>query len=334
MPEGYAFSDYRFSENKYINRTMIIRNVTYITTEWLDRNSTVDHPNWGSNAHLGVVVPYQQYPGFMTLAVFSCTVDSRWAQGNIIGRGLPVTDNMVQFGAIKHKRKPSAGSGLDSSPSAFLPVQGPYWRTVSMEKEWLDTLTPIIDHGRPGWSTLAASFTYAGMDNHTGLVEGAYDTLGSTIETEIATTVVDGMSRMGLSPYSTKFRTVSDRVWMLNLPVYAEDKNQKLVNLLRGRDMPLDRPQNTNVTTLHWDVSITGYAYQGRSTPAYLALAVLFAYTLMALTHTFFLIFKRKSSACWDSLEELVVLCKNSRPEPNGGLKNTCGGELAKTLDH
>jgi hypothetical protein len=139
---------------------------------------------------------------------------------------------------------------------------------------------------------------------------------------------------MGLSPYSTKFRTVSDRVWMLNLPVYAEDKNQKLVNLLRGRDMPLDRPQNTNVTTLHWDVSITGYAYQGRSTPAYLALAVLFAYTLMALTHTFFLIFKRKSSACWDSLEELVVLCKNSRPEPNGGLKNTCGGELAKTLDH
>lgn len=263
-----------------------------------------------------------------------CTVDSRWAQGNINGRGLPVTDNMVQFGAIKHKRKPSAGSGLDNSPSAFLPVQGPYWRTVSMEKEWLDTLTPIVDHERPGWSTLAASFTYAGMDNHTGLVEGAYDSLGSTIETEIATTVVDGMSRTGLSPYSTKFRTVSDRVWMLNLPVYAEDKNQKLVNLLRGRDMPLDRPQNANVTTLHWDVSITGYAYQGRSTPAYLALAVLFTYTLMALTHTFLLIFERKSSACWDSLEELVVLCKNSMPEPNGGLKNTCGGELAKPLNH
>jgi hypothetical protein len=327
MPEGYAYSGYRFSDNRYINRTMLIRNVTYITTEWLGSSSDARKPDWGSNAHLGIVIPYRDLTGFTSPAIFSCAIDSRWAHGDVIGRGLPVTDNIVQFGAIKHKRRPTVGSGLDSSTSAFLPVPGPHWRTVSMEKQWLDTLTPIFDYERPGWSTLAASFSYAGMDNHTGLVDGSYDSLGSTIETEIATTVVDGMSRTGLSQNNANFRTVGERWGILHLPMYAEDKNEMLLNLLRGRDMPLDPPQNTNVTKLHWDASITGYAYQGRSTPYYLALTILFTYSLMALIHVFVLVSTQQSSDCWDSLEELVVLCKNSAPEPSGELRNTCGGK-------
>ena len=165
------------------------------------------------------------------------------------------------------------------------------------------------------------------MDNHTGLVDGSYDSLGSTIESEIATTVVDGMSRTGLSQHGANFRTVGDRVKILHLPIYADDKKEMLLNLLHGCDMPLDLPQNTNVTKLHWDTSITGYAYQGRSTPYYVALAVLFMYSLMAPIHTFALISTQQSSACWDSLEELVVLCKNSTPEPDGGLRNTSGGK-------
>ena len=145
------------------------------------------------------------------------------------------------------------------------------------------------------------------------------------------TTIVDGISCTGLAPYSTAFRAVSDRVALLNLPIYAEGKNAMLLNLLRGHDMPLHVLPHADVTALHWDVKITGYAYWGWSVPYYLAMGVLFGYTVLALGHTGVLMYTQRSSSSWDSLEGIVVLCKNSVAEVDGGLGNTCGGESCLT---
>lgn len=53
-------------------------------------------------------------------------------------------------------------------------------------------------------------------------------------------------------------------------------------------------------------------------------MVVLFLYMIVALLHTAWTVSRGKSSACWDSLTEIVVLAQNSKPSEN--LKNTCAG--------
>jgi hypothetical protein len=278
-----------------------------------------------------VRVPYDVFNGTArSAALFSCSVDAKWAMGDNIGSGLTGdTDTMIQSGKVKSTRPPT--TGLASNPlESFLPVEGPNWRTVSISQGWLSTLTPQIDPNLDaGWTTLAKTFTAAGFDNSTGMVSNSWSSLGSTIETTIATVIVDGMSRIGLSNNGGNIYHVMDRY---NWVQYMKDKNgQRYENwnrFLRGQDVVLYpigvSPED--LTKLNWSVTVSGLAYQADSLPYYLALGVLLLHALLAVGHTVYMLYTRRSSDTWQTFEEMLILGQNSRPGFGGKLKNTCGG--------
>jgi hypothetical protein len=305
-----------------------------MSTQWL-RPPTINQESteWASNSYLALVIPFSDYSNevdhYMSPAIMACTVDARWALGEIIGGGLPLPDNMLQHGQIDHQRTPSIGPELDNSPNAFLPTPGPFWRTVTMSADWLDTLTPILSPDKFGWTSLARSFTNAGLDNSTGLVIDNYATVGSTVESELASTVVDGMSRIGLEQNGGNMQHVSDRYGWLDLPWDAKDKEGLLLDLLHGHaTLSLPKGETAeSATRLRWSVTISGYAYRANGVPYYLALAVLFSHSLISFLHVCTLICTRKSSSTWESLEEILVLCYRSKPNLNEKLRNTCAGK-------
>jgi hypothetical protein len=293
----------------------------------------VDYPT----AFAFVKVPYNiQSAMARDAALFACSIDARWAMGSNVGSNL-VGDNdrMLNYGSLKAKRKP--GADLASDPlNSFLPIEGPYWRTVSIDSAWLSTLVPHIPHDSgTKWTTLAQAFTVAGFDNSTGIVSGNWTTLGSTIETTIATVVVDGMSRVGLSTNGGNMHDVMNRYdWIhwINDTAIQGTGGDNLNRLLRNQDVilpPTGVEVTTNTTKLHWSVTIAGLAYGANSLPYYLALSVLLLHTFIASLQMIHMLGTRRSSDAWQSFEEMLVLSQNSRP-PRGvpEWKNTCGGKI------
>jgi hypothetical protein len=296
-----------------------------MSTQWL-RPPTANQgrTEWASNSYLALVIPFVEYSNeasrYVSPAIMACTV---------IGGGLPLPDNMIQHGQIDHQRTPSVGHESDNKPNAFLPTPGPFWRTVVMSADWLNALTPILSPDKFGWTSLAHSFTNAGLDNSTGLVMNNYATVGSTVESELASAVVDGMSRIGLEQNGGNMQHVSDRYKWLDLPWDATEKEGLLLDILCGR-AALNLPKGEtadSATKLRWSVTISGYAYRANGVPYYLALAVLFSHSLIAFLHVCTLIYTRRSSGAWETLEEILVLCHRSKPNLNEKLRNTCAGK-------
>jgi hypothetical protein len=87
----------------------------------------------------------------------------------------------------------------------------------------------------------------------------------------------------------------------------------------------LQKPIDSNITTLTTSIIIGGFSYQASSTADYLSIAVLIGHLVLALGHTAYLLIRRQSSGCWDTIVELLVLAQNSRP-PRSALKNTGAG--------
>jgi hypothetical protein len=334
------------TDPEYYMLNISLPDYDHIMAEWVPiptaafpstKGRFIDYPT----AFAFVKVPYNiQNAMASNAALFACSIDARWAMGSNVGANL-VGDNdrMLNYGSLKAKRKP--GADLASDPlNSFLPIQGPYWRTVTIDSSWLSTLVPHVPHDSgTNWTTLAQAFTVAGFDNSTGIVSSNWTTLGSTIETTIATVLVDGMSRIGLSANGGNMYDVMDRYnWIhwINDTAIQGTKGDNLNRLLRNQDVilpPTGVDVATNITKLEWSVTIAGLAYEANSLPYYLALSVLLLHTSIASLHMIYMLWTRRSSDSWQSLEEMLALSQNSRP-PRGVTewKNTSGGKLQKLL--
>lgn len=170
--------------------------------------------------------------GRRDLHVYLCSIDTRWAAGTHIGSGLPETDNMVVYGALK-TRSPSRNSS-----SSWAPVPGTDWRFAATDRAWLDALLLLMGGGdgngvgvgggrsrsckstrEQGWTTAAAMFAHAGLDNSTGGIDGRFASLYHTIESTVATIMVDdGLSRVGLGANHDNMHHVSPERYRLYAP--------------------------------------------------------------------------------------------------------------------
>lgn len=103
---------------------------------------------------------------------------------------------MVFFGSL-------ASTTVKVNNFIFVPVLGPDWRFAKLDQTWLDALVPLLggvnSTRERGWTTAASMFSYAGLDNSTGLVHGDWVSVLHTLESMIAMLIVDGMSRIGLA---------------------------------------------------------------------------------------------------------------------------------------
>ena len=70
---------------------------------------------------------------------------------------------------------------------------------------------------------------------------------------------------------------------------------------------------------------MSGYAYQADSTAHYLALTVLFAHLVLAISHLIRSVSTRLSLEVWSTIEDLVALSHGLEPGQRA-LKNTSSG--------
>ena len=302
-----------------------------VSTQWV----TVPEATKENHVAAAIAVEFSfnstSNPGRRDLAVFSCSIDARWAQSSNVGSGLPLTDNMVVYGALKSTKEPyDHPSGLTGTTSSFLPVEGPEWRFASMDKGWLEALTPVLAGNRSsGWTTAAAMLAYAGFDNSTGIITG-WPTPQHTLETTIASIIVDGMSRIGLSDNGGNMHHVMpDRYeWMRFSPEKDTNGDSYFDKMLWNETIVLPPKgfDENELTKLHWSATVSGLAYKANSVSTYLALAVLFAHAAIALCHILYMLITRRSSEAWDCIEELLVLAQLSRPSKSDRLQQTSGG--------
>jgi hypothetical protein len=266
-----------------------------------------------------------------TLNLFRCSIDTRWVRGSNLSSGIPVTDNMVIYGALDSTQNPNTNSTADTDPM-WSANSGPNWRYAELDQEWLDVLSPILG-GRnttkaPGWNTVASMLTSAGFDNSTGMVD-SWTGVIHTMESAITTLMVDGMSRAGLAANGGNTQHVSDRYgWLQFLDMRKRDSGSYFDRMLRGETVvnpPPGQPEE-NLTRLRWDVTVSGLSYRADSLAAYLALAVLFTCAVIALCHTASMLITRRSMEAWDCIEELILLSQLSRPSTSAKLANTSGG--------
>ena len=92
-----------------------------------------------------------------------------------------------------------------------------------------------------------------------------------------------------------------------------------------GYGLALEKPFAPNITTVNWYLTIQGFSYRASLSTDYLSVSVLLSHIVLALGHTVWLIYRRQSSACWDTITELVTLAQNSHPA-HAVLKNTSAG--------
>ncbi|KAK8099967.1 hypothetical protein PG999_010341 [Apiospora kogelbergensis] len=293
-----------------------------IATHWVD----VPAPN--AENHLGAAIivetSYQEQYGTRAIQLTPCSLDIRWAMGTNIGSGLPGTDNMVVYGALKALEDSSTSGEISTS---WAPTPGPDWRFAAADRAWLETLLPLVEGTREeGWTTAAAMFAHAGSNSSAGLMEDAFPSL-PYIESTLATLVVDGMSRIGLNENMQRVN-LGRYNGLRTLPQRRTDPGAYFDKLLAGETVVVPPPgvAADAVARLRWDVRVSGLAYGANSTAAYLALAVLLACSAIAVGHGAYVLATRRSSEAWDCVEELVLLSQLSRPSASAALVNTAGG--------
>lgn len=294
-----------------------------IATHW------IDIPPPTTDNHLAAAMLVEVYSdlesGGRFVAPITCSIDARWASAATLARRC---------------QRQITWCSLDPSPQQrekaptwdFRRYQGLTGVSPSWTKHGSMRCFPLLGGANStretGWTTAASMFTSAGFDNSTGLIV-AWDTLCHTLETTIGMLIVDGMSRSGLADNGGNMYHVTDRRdWMNWLPSRASDPGSYFDLLLHGKNVvaPPNTTSGATLTRMHWDVTVSGLAYNANSTAAYLAITVMLACTTIGACNSAHMLISRRSSEAWGSIEEIIVLSQLSRPSASARLANTSGG--------
>lgn len=146
---------------------------------------------------------------------------------------------------------------------------------------------------------------------------GGGEPAGKYVQLIVGSVVVDGLSRFG-SHRASNIDNSGELQWSQQLP-------QTFNTSLLFRNLP----QSSSRFASQWlSVSVVGWAYYASQVSDYLALAVVCAYMALAGAHVFWLLYWKHwiSSGAWDSVTELLVLCKNSPPTVPSRLNNASAG--------
>ncbi|KAH6951456.1 hypothetical protein DER45DRAFT_648343 [Fusarium avenaceum] len=254
----------------------------------------------------------------------ACSVDARWAKGST-----KITENYMSvkydFGADQPRSV--INSEVDFNGFGwgwFVPPNDGTWRRINVSAEWLDALNPEISDEGPLETGSRRQTTIESI-----LQASAHGSLGdqdSTLlrELALAVTVIDGLSRSSsylTANYSSMFEPLLSEPW-------NKSSSKSLVRL-GGPTNTLGAEQETNNAKLKMRMQIHGYAMSVVGWFDYLCIAVLLTHTVIALAHSIWIIWHRRTSDAWENITEMMALGLNSeRPDLTGedGLSNTSAG--------
>ncbi|KAL9591419.1 MAG: hypothetical protein Q9179_007742 [Wetmoreana sp. 5 TL-2023] len=92
----------------------------------------------------------------------------------------------------------------------------------------------------------------------------------------------------------------------------------------KGNVFEVDPSKSQDWVTFRIDSTLQGYGYNTYSVPPRIAIAILTAYCLLVVGHTFYSGITGISANCWDTIAEVTALAVNSTP--TAALRNTCAG--------
>ncbi|KAL9611669.1 MAG: hypothetical protein Q9167_003698 [Letrouitia subvulpina] len=251
----------------------------------------------------------------------TCSIDARWndAQHSMIKSddyGIGNVGNPVY--AVLSGRNMQA-----DLKTMTLPVNDGSWRHVSADQSWLKGAlgyqTPYNTRFQPyfkgvderGYTTTALATFILARSMYTEPKRTSIDFWRGSIppiESVISTAFADVMSRTGSE------REIYKNILQVNS--VSDCQMQAGSEKYKFCPPPLAFEART-LSELHFNGSRTGYAYQASRATDYLSISVLALYVTIVLFHITSSLISRRSFACWDTAEEMLLLAKNSQPTFN-----------------
>ena len=103
--------------------------------------------------------------------------------------------------------------------------------------------------------------------------------------------------------------------WLVqNYTNVLNDDGLSSILLRGGQQVLLPAFPANQFTRLKTKEHFYGYCYNSSSISDYLAIAVIVTHLVVAVSHTIWILCRRETSGCWDTVAELVALGQNSRP--------------------
>ena len=256
--------------------------------------------------------------------VVGCSISAHWVPANIRSDSYSFWQGWypkaIWFGDIY----PQQGGQL------FNGTGNTTLNAIAVDKSWLDALTPPTPMEGPGhleWnpSTIESILSSVRITddlkvNRTHVVDEWHFSDNSNrpglLASVIASIFADGLSRAGVDKLYEAHGDPSR--WTLKPYNKKEDFN----NLILAGDRALNYPTNDDMFSIEFTISGLNYK---NSLAKRLAMAVLLSHMAFALLHTVWTTARGKSSACWDSITEIMTLAQNSRPAFRA-LENTAAG--------
>ncbi|KAK5027811.1 hypothetical protein LTS07_006686 [Exophiala sideris] len=130
----------------------------------------------------------------------ACFVDTHWVNGTNTATGVAYNQmTLMQTATLQQRDADIVGGwqGNNIPYSNTVPTSyTPGWTPVLLGTDWLNNLTPTMEEGLPGRTTLALALDtlVSGAD-----VGAKNASIASSVATLLATQIVDGMSRLGYS---------------------------------------------------------------------------------------------------------------------------------------
>ena len=251
----------------------------------------------------------------------TCSIDARWndAEHSMIKSddyGIGNVGNSVY--AVLGGRNAQA-----DLKTMTLPVNDGSWRHASADQSWLKGAlgypTPFNARYQPyykgadqqGYTTTALATFILARTMYTKPKQTSIDFWRNSIpsmESVISTAFADVMSRTG------SVREITSKIFQVNS---VNDCQMQAGSKLYSFCPPPPASDATTLSELHFNGSRTGYAYQASRATDYMSISVLALYVAIVLFHITCIVISRRSFACWDTVEEMLLLAKNSQPSFN-----------------
>ena len=276
-----------------------------------------------------------------------CSVDGRWntavhslTQSPYYGLGNPGSPVTATI---------SSRNSDQYIVDGVLPVNSSDWTLIDADTEWLEGAlgynTPFHELADPGsakitnaraetqTSALGAFLMTVGtgiVNMTTANVESWSTTILSRIEPVISTAFADAMSRTGYAQqaatidFKTDFAkecmpiTGSTHRHYRLCPGPSKDATGNFTNMMLNGSTNGKQPfhciVSLNLKPDTYFFTQLGYAYKAARPTDFLSIAILLLYILIVVTHIFCLLVTRRSTTCWNTIEELFLLAKSSAP--------------------
>ena len=252
-----------------------------------------------------------------------CSIDGRWAKGKTKITEDPLSVK-YDFGADQPR------SAVDSTVDVeaygwggFRPPNDGTWRRINITAGWLSALNAEIpvngqNNGTRQQRTIE-SILEAASDGPLGDVDA-----NIMRELALAVPVADGLSRSSswhTTNYSSTFEPLVSTPW-------NRESARTLVRIGGPKNTP-DSGNSAKNAKLHMQMELHGYAMSAESWFDFFCIAVLLTHTIIALSHSVWVVWHRRTSDAWENMTEVFTLGLNSdRPGQTGehGLENTSAG--------